>query len=660
MKLKGFKKSDGSIAKIYTDPTLTESDSPADAASVKAKDDLLQHGITNNANYAAGLNTRLSELENGAPSIIAPKVTEWLNANVDPTGSAVTVDSSLTIAGSAADAKKTGDEISDLKSDLNYNHTAEPGYVLRSTNGGHGNEWAMVGTPTDAQAATAINAWLNEHPEATTTVQDYSLSEKKLIKGVLGFVTPSMFGAKGDGVTVDNVPLNECFDFCARNKVDFFGENKTYLIDDSTDSLCGHKGVVVNGGIRIQQAKFKLKSGCQDLTVPLACKYDDNPYVIKWCDFDGELRTPTSGIEDGGNHGIIFCDGNTMFPSDWQSFADVIIEDCNFTNIQSYGVFPTPIDNKLTVNRCSFECHGPAVLTYATEARIGNCSYKKLAGANTTVSSLAIDEIENFSSASERKKTIVIENCTSNFEVVHIQKLSQSKVLYGDIKLINCESDGVIFRSYSESADDLIEAGQVVIDNCYGGKNYTGTEDVFLIQRMKADLIVIENIRIGAKGFRCSDSQCNIKFKDCKITYPIHVYGSTFGLFQIENSSFFGTHTDGIITTRWGTIASAETVHISNCYTESQSHLLRNIDAKLVSVVGLSGKDLQVRLLMNDTATETNVFVVGLVMAVANAQYNYFIEKINGFAVIRGISAGIRTLSVSGGVVDETTAPPTT
>lgn len=118
MKLKGFKKSDGSIAKIYTDPTLTESDSPADAASVKAKDDLLQQGITNNANYAAGLNTRLSELENGAPSIIAPKVTEWLDANVDPTGSAVTVDSSLTIAGSAADAKKTGDELSNLKSDL--------------------------------------------------------------------------------------------------------------------------------------------------------------------------------------------------------------------------------------------------------------------------------------------------------------------------------------------------------------------------------------------------------------------------------------------------------------------------------------------------------------------------------------------------------------
>lgn len=121
MRLKGFKKSDGSLAKIYTDPTLTESDSPADAASVKAKDDQLEQKINANTALAEALDERVDELEAGAPSIIAPKVTEWLNANVDPTGSAVTVDSSLTIAGSAADAKKTGDELSYLKSDLNKN-----------------------------------------------------------------------------------------------------------------------------------------------------------------------------------------------------------------------------------------------------------------------------------------------------------------------------------------------------------------------------------------------------------------------------------------------------------------------------------------------------------------------------------------------------------
>lgn len=45
-------------------------------------------------------------------------VTQWLTDNVDPVGSAVVVDESLSISGAAADAKITGDEISDLKSDL--------------------------------------------------------------------------------------------------------------------------------------------------------------------------------------------------------------------------------------------------------------------------------------------------------------------------------------------------------------------------------------------------------------------------------------------------------------------------------------------------------------------------------------------------------------
>lgn len=42
---------------------------------------------------------------------VAPIVTDWLNTNVDPVGSAVTVDSSLRIGGSAADAEVVGDWI---------------------------------------------------------------------------------------------------------------------------------------------------------------------------------------------------------------------------------------------------------------------------------------------------------------------------------------------------------------------------------------------------------------------------------------------------------------------------------------------------------------------------------------------------------------------
>lgn len=50
---------------------------------------------------------------------VTTAVSAWLNENVDPVGSAVVVDSSLSVAGAAADAKKTGDEISQLKSQTN-------------------------------------------------------------------------------------------------------------------------------------------------------------------------------------------------------------------------------------------------------------------------------------------------------------------------------------------------------------------------------------------------------------------------------------------------------------------------------------------------------------------------------------------------------------
>lgn len=43
-----------------------------------------------------------------------------------------------------------------------------------------GTEWTTQGTPTDAQVGTAVSAWLDAHPEATTTVEDGAISRAKL------------------------------------------------------------------------------------------------------------------------------------------------------------------------------------------------------------------------------------------------------------------------------------------------------------------------------------------------------------------------------------------------------------------------------------------------------------------------------------------------
>lgn len=70
-------------------------------------------------------------VEEGIPD----KVSDWLTENVDPVGSAVVVDSSLTISGAAADAKVTGDELANLKTQLSstpYLKTLSFNYVSGS------------------------------------------------------------------------------------------------------------------------------------------------------------------------------------------------------------------------------------------------------------------------------------------------------------------------------------------------------------------------------------------------------------------------------------------------------------------------------------------------------------------------------------------------
>lgn len=107
-------------------------------------------------------------------------------------------------------------------------------------------EKSGVGQPTDEQTNSAVSSWLNEHPEATTTVQDGSIEEIKINKNFLpwikkDYVTPEMFGAKGDGVTDDTNAIQSMFN--SKASVIFFPKgiyniSKTITITTS----CSIKG----------------------------------------------------------------------------------------------------------------------------------------------------------------------------------------------------------------------------------------------------------------------------------------------------------------------------------------------------------------------------------------------------------------------------------
>lgn len=135
----------------------------------------------------------------------------------DPGKDAV-IDTTLSNSGEAADAKVVGNEISSLKEELN-----------ELQNGGYVADQQQIGQK--------VNAWLDEHPEATTTVQDYSLELSKFTENakkyiVKDYVTPQMFGAVGDGITDDTTAFQSAIDYCGSHGIELFAIGR-YLISST-------------------------------------------------------------------------------------------------------------------------------------------------------------------------------------------------------------------------------------------------------------------------------------------------------------------------------------------------------------------------------------------------------------------------------------------
>ena len=92
-----------------------------------------------------------------------------------------------------------------------------------------------------------VNKWLDDHPEATTTVQDGSITSVKMQADFLEeienpFVTPEMFGAVGDGVTDDTQAFIDCFNSGKKIVI----PQKSYLINSVNPTFDGD--VIYNSG----------------------------------------------------------------------------------------------------------------------------------------------------------------------------------------------------------------------------------------------------------------------------------------------------------------------------------------------------------------------------------------------------------------------------
>lgn len=122
-------------------------------------------------------------------------------------------------------------QYSQLKEDkVDKPSVADDGKIPRAKDGNV--EWVDVGQPTDEQTNSAVSSWLNEHPEATTTVQDGAITEPKINVDFLPYikneyVTPEMFYKTSDGDDW-SYAIQACIDYARENKVEIHLKGHTY------------------------------------------------------------------------------------------------------------------------------------------------------------------------------------------------------------------------------------------------------------------------------------------------------------------------------------------------------------------------------------------------------------------------------------------------
>ena len=188
-----------------------------------------------------GIHDCYEDGKTGAVDLLARERIDNLVANNNPTeGNSELIDIRVGTDGTTYESagEAVREQIGSLSEDkIDKPSATDDGKIPRAKDGGI--EWVEVGQPTDDQTADAVTKWLDKHPEATTTVQDKSITEQKISDLFFPYIknnyfTPQMFGAKGDGVTDDT----ESFKEALKHKCVFIPTG-TYIIS-STLEVIGH------------------------------------------------------------------------------------------------------------------------------------------------------------------------------------------------------------------------------------------------------------------------------------------------------------------------------------------------------------------------------------------------------------------------------------
>lgn len=178
-----------------------------------------------------------------------------------------------------------------------------------------------------------VNEWLDEHPEATTTVKDHSLTIDKMVVGTLGYVTPEMFGAKADGITDCTYAFMEILN---KDNIIILCKAGTYLIKDTI--VASANNVVIFGDNTVikhengtssdvlHNTGFVTFSNCVGLYLQ-GLTFDNDASIVK------RVNYGTSGYDE-----YISSRNRAYIPLRLENVEKFNIKNCTFTH-GSAGLF---------------------------------------------------------------------------------------------------------------------------------------------------------------------------------------------------------------------------------------------------------------------------------------------------------------------------------
>lgn len=181
----------------------------------------------------------------------------------------------------------------------------------------------------------AVDNWMDRHPEASTTVQDGSITEQKLtdlliLKTVNDYVTPEMYGAKGDGQTDDTAALKEAFtkgNVCLKRGAIYKCSN----VDIVSNSVIIGNGATIDSG---NASGFIIKKTVHDVLIT---------------DITFESVFTVGDTETPSNVCILIEASNTT--EEYEAY-NIEIERCTF-NCGVFGIAGTSVKN-LYIHDCEF------------------------------------------------------------------------------------------------------------------------------------------------------------------------------------------------------------------------------------------------------------------------------------------------------------------